>query len=78
MEQTNNKIKSFPRMESAWVFNVGLLFLMISISKIKHSSFPRLPSVLKLHVNTPTKQDRKGCFLLLKEDELETRVINIA
>ena len=28
-------------MESAWVFNVGLLFLMISISKINHWSFPR-------------------------------------
>ena len=34
MEQTNNYIKRFYR-------NVGLLFLMISISKIKHSSFPR-------------------------------------
>ena len=34
MEQTNNYIKRFCR-------NVGLLFLMISISKIKHSSFPR-------------------------------------
>ena len=41
MEQTNNYIKSFARMESAWVFNVGLLFLIISISKIKHWSFSR-------------------------------------
>ena len=41
MEQTNNQIKSFAWMESAWVFNVGCLFLMISISKIRHSSFPR-------------------------------------
>ena len=28
-------------MESAWLFNVGILFLMISISKIKLSSFPQ-------------------------------------
>ena len=28
-------------MESALVFNVGLLFLMISMSKINHSIFPR-------------------------------------
>ena len=34
------KVKSFAWIESAWVFNVGLLFLMISISKINDSSFP--------------------------------------
>ena len=42
MEQTNNYYNIYiARMESAWVFNVGLLFLMKSVSKIKHSSFPR-------------------------------------
>ena len=60
MEQTNNRIKRFARMESAWVFNVGLLFPKISIPNFLRSMFEFRISFLAFY---PQKADHTA-FLL--------------
>lgn len=59
--QITIEIKSFAWMESAWVFRVGLLSLIINISHIKQSNFP-------LHFFF-YKYYHKSCKILLFEND---------